>query len=195
MDENTIEIRAEVGLRDLTDYATVPIAFTVRSRLDLAVLPVLREIAVAPWVKDYDALESPPQWPLQFDVRRWLFLSAWQKGVRVGGAVVAFDTQGVDMLEGRSDLGVLWDIRVAPAARGQGVGRALFEAAREACHRRGVVELKVETQDINVPACRFYSRLGFRMAEVVPNAYPDVPGEAMLIWRLPLSSFGGSTRE
>jgi len=33
---------------------------------------------------------------------------------RLGGAVVAFDTAGVDLLGGRSELAVLWDIRVQP---------------------------------------------------------------------------------
>ena len=50
--------------------------------------------------------------------RRWgdwsvLFLV---RGCRVGGAVLAFDTEGVDMLERRKDLAILWDIRVHPSS-------------------------------------------------------------------------------
>ena len=50
-------------------------------------------------------------------------------GQVVGGAAVAFNTNGVFMLEGRSDLAVLWDLRVHPAWQRQGVGRALFQHA------------------------------------------------------------------
>jgi ribosomal protein S18 acetylase RimI-like enzyme len=42
------------------------------------------------------------------------------------GAVVVLKTPSLTMLEGRDDLAMLWDIRVSPEARGQGVGTALF---------------------------------------------------------------------
>ncbi len=49
------------------------------------------------------------------------------------GAVLAQRTPGVYMLEGRDDLAALWDIRVHPDARRDGIGHMLFEAAtREA---------------------------------------------------------------
>ena len=37
------------------------------------------------------------------------------------GAVVAFNTPGVSMLEGRSHIAVLWDIRMRPEARSSSV--------------------------------------------------------------------------
>lgn len=48
-------------------------------------------------------------------------LSAFDGPSRVGGAVVAWRTPGADMLEGRDDLAVLWDIRVHPEYRGRGI--------------------------------------------------------------------------
>ena len=54
----------------------------------------------------------------------------------MGGAVVASNTPRVSMLEGRSDLGVLWDIRVRPEARASGIGSLLFRAV-EAWARDG----------------------------------------------------------
>lgn len=65
-------------------------------------------------------------------------LGAHLGDTRVGGAVLAFDTAGVDMLGGRTDLAVLWDLRVhlehgndrwaepcsMPPRRGQGHGGA-----------------------------------------------------------------------
>jgi len=72
-------------------------------------------------------------------------LSAWSHGARVGGAVIAWNTPTVHLLEGRTDLALLWDLRVAPESRGQGVGTALFQAAESWAASRGVRWLKVET--------------------------------------------------
>ena len=86
------------------------------------------------------------------------------------------------MLEGRSDLAVLWDIRVQPDARRSGVGSALFEAAERWSREQGCAQLKVETQNTNAPACRFYQRHGCRLARVNRNAYPTLPEEIQLLW-------------
>lgn len=142
-------------------------------------------ILAAPYIKDYDGLagEGPAEWPKHFDLSGWGFFAARVQGRRVGGAAVAFDTPGVHMLEGRRDLAVLWDLRVAPGARGLGVGAALFRAAEAWARARGCRELKVETQNVNVPAGRFYARQGYVLAEANRGAYPALPDEVQLIWR------------
>lgn len=142
-------------------------------------------ILATPYIKDYDdfAGEGPAEWGKHFDVSSWGFFAARIGGRRVGGAAVAFDTPGVHMLEGRRDLAVLWDLRVAPEARGRGAGAALFHAAEAWARARGCRELKVETQNVNVPACRFYARQGCILAEAVRGAYPALPDEVQLIWR------------
>ena len=100
----------------------------------------------------------------------------------MGGAVVAYDTPGVYMLEGRRDLAVLWDIRVAPPVRGRGVGRALFLAAEAWATAKGCRQLKVETQNINVPACRFYLRQGCVLGGIRRFAYVEFPDEVEMLW-------------
>ena len=90
------------------------------------------------------------------------------------------------MLEGRSDLAVLWDIRVAPDARRRGIGAALMAAAERWAEAQGCAELKVETQNINVPACRFYARQGFTLREARRFAYPGLPDEIQLLWYRPI---------
>jgi len=40
----------------------------------------------------------------------------------------------------------------------------------------------VETQNINVPACRFYVRMGCALLAINCMAYPELPGEAQLLW-------------
>ena len=183
-----IEIREEQP-PDWHAYGTVPIRFTVHATLDARARPTggyeLTERLVAPaWEKDYDAIrgEGPTRWARRFDVSRWGVLVAWQAGERVGGAVVVVDTPGVEMLERRLDLAVVWDLRVHPEWRGQGVGTQLLRAAEEWSRRRGKAELKVETQNINAPACGFYRQRGYELRTVDPAAYPTLPGEVQLLW-------------
>ena len=145
---------------DWLAYSAVSIAFDSWTVLDVVDFDAgsirLRERRLdVPFSKDYDAIagEAPTRWARRFDVSRWGVLVARVAGKRVGGAVVAVDTRGVDMLEGRSDLTVLWDLRVAPGWRGRGVGSALFGATEHWARRRGKHEIKIETQNVNAAAC------------------------------------------
>jgi GNAT superfamily N-acetyltransferase len=188
-----IEVR-EDSAAALADYARIPIAFEVREIFDVAEragggggrvgFTLTKRTLDVPYVKDYDAIEgeSPAHWAERFDVSNWVFLAAYSEGRRVGGAALAFDTEGLDMLEGRSDLAVLWDIRVAPEARGQGVGASLFQTAEARAAARGCRQLKVETQNINVPACEFYARQGCEPGAFDRLAYPQLPNEIQLLW-------------
>ena len=116
----------------LSDYGNVSIAFTVRTKFLVEAVERglggwrLTEVPVdPPYVKDYDAQEEPTRW-LRWDTSNWRIVSAYDGDRRVGGAVVAWDTPGVHMLEGRDDIAVLWDIRVQPEWRGKGIGSGLF---------------------------------------------------------------------
>src|SRR5215469_16054670 len=188
---------SEEPIDRLDEHARIPIAFTVERILAVSIPNAglgglrLNETAVErPWVKDYDGVrgEGPTRWPKRFDTSRWGLIAARDGGDRIGGAVVAFNTRGVYMLEGRPDIAVLWDLRVRPEARSSGVGSALFRAAEEWSRRRGCRTLKVETQNINLPACRFYVHMGCTLAAIDRQAYADLPNEVQLIWVKHLSS-------
>ena len=141
----------------------------------------------APYSKDYDAIPGnrPCDWVWQFDVGNWGLLRAHRDGPEgpcVGGAVIAFKTPRLRMLEDRKDLALLWDLRVAPEARRRGVGTSLFTAAEAWSSARGCRSLKVETQNVNVPACRFYASRGCTLGALHRHAYPDFPDEVQLLW-------------
>ena len=175
----------------MTEYASVPIAYDVVEVLDV----VTRSGSDVPHalnprrlasrvVKDYDAEpgNGPLDWPKRFDVSMWGFLAAHEGRLRVGGAVVVHRSPGIEMLEARDDLALLWDIRVAPAARGRGVGSTLLAAAEQWARQRGARTLKMETQNTNAPACRFYAKQGFELRVVNRDAYPSLSGESQLLW-------------
>lgn len=173
----------------LAEYANIPIAYEVNSVFSAEAggdggFELTERPPVTRYRKDYDSFDPdrPQSWPTRFDTSRWAMLLARAHGELVGGATVAWDTEGLDMLEGRQDLAVIWDLRVAPAARGRGVGQALFGAVEEWARGRGCRELKVETQDVNVPACRFYLAMGCVLRSVNPGIYPECPHEVQFLW-------------
>jgi GNAT superfamily N-acetyltransferase len=194
----SVEIRQEAATPGaLSEHARVSIAFVVERVLEVR-LPddglggmLLADVPVAhPYVKDYDAIEGerPGQWARRFDISNWGMIGAYQHGARVGGAVIAFRTAGLCMLGGREDVAVLWDIRVAPGHRGGGVGSALFRAAEDWAGARGCSYLKIETQNVNSAACRFYQKMGCTLGAIDRFAYPEFPGEVQLLWQKALAS-------
>lgn len=186
------------AVRDLHDYVAISSAFDSNAVIDVAgegeQCELTERTLEFPFRKDYDALESPLQWPWLFDMSNWALFGAWDQGRRIGGAIAAWKTPGVNVLEDRADLVVLWDLRVAPHARGQGIGSHLFRAVEAWGRSRSCTELKVETQNVNVAACRLYRSCGCALAQVNRGAYRGLPEEVQLIWRKHLLPAGASTR-
>jgi GNAT superfamily N-acetyltransferase len=182
-----VEVRHE-SAKTLSVYSQIPIAFSVTEVFDVTVdgnndITLTARPLANPYLKDYDAIDGGPEhWPHRFDISNWVFLAAFANGERIGGATAAYRTSGLDMLEDRDDLAVLWDIRVAPSARRGGAGAALFAAAATWARNVGCRQLKVETQNTNVGACRFYARQGSVLVKARWNAYPELPDEVQLLW-------------
>jgi streptothricin acetyltransferase len=185
-----IEIIQE-ELDHLPEHGQISIAFEVRKVFGLAIADgglggfILRERELSsPYAKDYDRADGsrPDNWHQRFDIANWALHSAWISNRRVGGVVTAFKTEGLDMLERREDLAVIWDIRVMPELRGQGLGSALFAAAERWAKAQGCKQLKVETQNNNVAACRFYAQRGCTLGSIHRFAYPSLPEEVQLLW-------------
>jgi len=192
-----VQIR-EVRTDCLPQYGEVPIAFRVQSVFrvvaregGLGGLALREEKLAEPYVKDYDArdFDRPARWADEFDMSEWGILMAFDGQEAVGGAIIATRTAGLEMLEGRDDLAVLWDIRVHPDLRRSSIGSKLLHCAADWARERGCTQMKIETQNINVAACRFYAKHGCELRAIDCNAYascPDIAHEAMLLWYLDL---------
>jgi len=188
----------EISADQLGEYASVPIRFEVTSILQPQLVDGglggirLEEILLArSYIKDYDHTETPEDWPDMFKVDNWGFFLAYEDETLVGAAAVAFNTDGVNMLEGRPDLSVLWDIRVEPEWRGKGVGKTLFEYAADWSRQHGCTQMKIETQNVNVNACRFYQHMGCELGVIHRYGYaavPHVAHEVMLNWYYKLTT-------
>jgi GNAT superfamily N-acetyltransferase len=187
-----IEVRQESPAA-LADYGRIPISFEVDEIYD-AVNEADGRFRLVPqrlthaYVKNYDAIgDAPADWPGRFDTSNWAFFSAFAQGQRIGGATVAWRTPNLEMLDGRADLAVLWDIRVSAPNRRRGVGSELFRAAAAWAIGRECRQLKVETQNINAPACRFYARQGCVLVAANRGVYSELPNEIQLFWYKDLS--------
>jgi len=188
----------QVDEKALGEYAAVPIAFQVRSILrvervncGMGGIMLSEEPAPQPYIKDYDAFEEggPAGWPRRFDLANWGIFIGYHQDRPACAAAVAYDSPGIYMLAGRKDLAVLWDIRVSPELRRSGLGTRIFTHAADWGRKRGALQMKIETQNVNVPACRFYLSRGCSLGEINLHAYandPRVAHEAMLVWYLDL---------
>lgn len=173
----------------LAEYEKISIAFEVKSifRLELIEnglggVKFVEEAVATPFIKDYDAHEKPSHWTQRFDLSNWGILAAFDSEKRIGGATVVWNSPEVRMLEGRDDLACLWDLRVAPAYRGKLIGQHLFDSVSLWARERNCRQIKVETQNINVPACRFYARQGCHLGAFNRHGYPAEMNEVQLIW-------------
>jgi GNAT superfamily N-acetyltransferase len=185
----TVEI-IEESVAALPEYEKVPIAFRVESHFLVVLIHnglgglKFVEKPVIPYVKDYDANENerPTQWFKRFDISQWGVLSAFNGAKRVGGAAMAWKTPELNMLEGREDLVCLWDLRIHPDYRNGGIGHQLFTRALGWSRERLCRRFKVETQNINVPACQFYARQGCELGGINRYAYDETMNEIQLLW-------------
>jgi ribosomal protein S18 acetylase RimI-like enzyme len=93
------------------------------------------------------------------------------------GEVVGYTYAGVegnDFKLLRGPAGVLYDIVVDPALRGQGVGQRLLDATLEALQAKGAPRVVLSTAERNESAQRLFARAGFRrtMIEMTRESGP-----------------------
>lgn len=150
----------------------------------------LVETMVKPYIKDFCVGEeqSVERWK-RWDISQWGFFMAFDGDMSVGAAAVACRDRGINMLSGRDDLAVLWDIRVCHEYKHQGIGQALFDMVVKWSKTQGFIQLKIECQNNNVPAVKFYHKQGAVLSAVDEYAYyneQEFRHEAQLIWYLDL---------
>jgi ribosomal protein S18 acetylase RimI-like enzyme len=89
-----------------------------------------------------------------------IVLAAERDGEVVGYAYAGLE--GRDYMSLRGPAGVIYDIVVDSAHRGQGVGGMLLDATLEALKARGASQVVLSTAEQNTAAQRLFARAGFR---------------------------------
>ena len=176
-------------------YDTVEMNVDVHSILRLVPVDnglggfLLEEVPVPPCMKDLSQYERAVEYEQSFELSTWHFYMAFDGEIPVGALTLAGTTPGMNMLSGRTDACVLWDIRVADAYKHQGIGQRLLDMAIADARKDGYRQMIVECQNNNVPACRFYRKQGAVLGKVDAYAYysdPDIRDEVQFIWYLDL---------
>ena len=173
-------------------YASIDPSYQVASVLKvlaadsgLGGLRLVEEEVAQPYLKNGDDPEdSPSSWPPAQEPGRFAAFLATDGDVAVGGVAVVVNPTGAFLFERRDTLAGLWDIRVQPGHRRSGVGSQLLLHAANWAKEEGCAQLRVESQNVNVAACRFYAKhctLG-GIERFGYAACPDVAHEAMLLW-------------
>ena len=83
----------------------------------------------------------------------------------------------------------VWNIMLDVEARGQGIGREMLNHIISWGRRRGLRAILLETQSNNVPACKFYLRMGFQLVGINTMFYTNQDlerDEVALFWGFPL---------
>jgi ribosomal protein S18 acetylase RimI-like enzyme len=131
---------------------------------------------VAPYLKRYvPEPYDPDEYIGQPDHAAWL---AYVEGELAGQILVR---------KNWNRFAIVWDIAVNPGVRRQGVGSRLMDHAITWTRERGLPGVMLETQNINVPACRLYERCGFVLGGFDRYLYcGELPGtsEVALFWYL-----------
>jgi ribosomal protein S18 acetylase RimI-like enzyme len=96
----------------------------------------------------------------QLEEQSVVVLVAERDGMLVGYTYAG--AEGFDYMSLRGPAGVLYDIVVDPAHRGNGVGRMLLDATLAALLERGAPRVVLSTAERNAAAQRLFERAGFR---------------------------------
>lgn len=119
-----------------------------------------------PYVKDFRAGFSTQNVERYQEIlQEGLSLGAWQGDQLVGVGIAGAEAWNHTLW--------IWEFHIQPAFHGQGIGRRLMDAMADAGRSAGMRTLRVETQNTNVPAIRFYRSLGFHIEGIDVSFYSN----------------------
>ena len=150
---------------------------------------LLKELPVKEYIKNLGQYAKVKKYAEEFDITNWSFFMAFDNEFPIGAATVVSKTKDIHMLDGRDDISVLWDIRIHDRYKQQGVGTKLFNMAVDWSKLKGLKQMKIECQNNNVQACKFYHKQGAVLGKIDEYAYyEDIEDrdEVQLIWYLNL---------
>jgi ribosomal protein S18 acetylase RimI-like enzyme len=95
-----------------------------------------------------------------------------------------------------NDTALLWNLMIDLDFRGQGLGRRLWHRALEFAREAEVRAIMIETQNNNVPACKFYARMGCQLVGMneVYYANDGSQTEVALFWAYLMPGYRPSMR-
>ena len=181
----------EINASKLNEYDKIPFYYDTKSKYKLVKVDnglggIKLELVDIPLFRKVFKVKTN-RWKKLFDLSNWLFYVAYnENNEMIAGCTLATKTQNCDMLEGRDDLAVLWDIRVNNKYQHQKIGQTLFNMAKKYTSENGFKQLKVECQNTNPASVNFYHKQGMILSGINEYAYKDSPNKVQLLWYLDL---------
>lgn len=128
------------------------------------------------------------EWFGLFESHRELIRSTFEQHRENQGAMLVADVNGVASGQAWLDfsrrdeeaVAVLWAVRVFPSLQNLGIGARLVAAAEQVCRESGCAEVEITVRHDNSSARRFYTRLGYRPYEAMPQSGHWVMRKALL---------------
>jgi ribosomal protein S18 acetylase RimI-like enzyme len=119
-----------------------------------------------PYVKDFRAEFSNQDFERYQEIlQEGLSLGAWQADQLVGVGIAGAEKWNRTLW--------IWEFHIQPAFRGLGIGRQLMNALADVGRSAEMRTMRVETQNTNVPAIRFYRSLGFHLEGIDVSFYSN----------------------
>jgi len=181
----------EICVEQLDEYGNIPFYYDTTQKYELKKIDnglggiKLELVNIPKFHKDFGTRTS--RWIELFDLKNWKFFAAYNENNKmIAGCTIATKTSNCIMLEKREDLAVLWDIRVSDEYKHQGIGQKLFDMAKKYAIDNKFKQLKVECQNTNPAAVKFYHKQGMTLCAINEYAYLDCPDEVQLLWYLDL---------
>jgi streptothricin acetyltransferase len=169
----------EIDQYNVEDFGLCDSSFTVSSKL---ILKAENEaisyttVDIPPYTKQYRAEEFDSKFYMDHPHRAIFF------------AYLEEELAGeIRLRKNWNGYGYIDSIVVDSKYRNQGIGRALIQQAMEWAKTKGFPGLMLETQDNNVPACRFYESCGFALRGFDTHLYKagdSSADEIALYWYL-----------
>ena len=170
-------IRPARRLQDIPALSALDISFSTdtvyRVAQDGLSFRLVEETATPPLHKSYPFDPTDPE-----ERGNWTHAVVAKAGERLVGFAAA-------QYVAWNRRAVIWHLYVARDYRGQGIGTRLLDSAEGFARDVGARCLWMETQNVNVPAVRFYLRSGFTLCGLDTSLYdPEGPagGEVALFF-------------
>lgn len=117
-----------------------------------------------PYAKRWDLSPPDAEQYQKIIVEQGLSVGAYEQDLLVGIAIAERQDWNRSLL--------VQEFHVHSAFRGRGIGRQMMEALADTTRRAGLQIMVCEAQNTNVPAIRFYRRVGFELQGIDMSFYP-----------------------
>jgi ribosomal protein S18 acetylase RimI-like enzyme len=155
-----------ISLRELISGYTSPATYRVTKSEDEnhTVISMTLKNLDTPYVKHWNVTDDEIDHYRKL-IKEGLSVGAYVDGELVGVAIVKKKTWNRTL--------VIWEFHIHPDYQNQGIGTKMMEQIADIGRKATCRVIECETQNTNVPAIRFYQKVGFEVGAIDPSYYTN----------------------